>query len=147
MEVLIKIWKKYEDVILYLFFGVLATFVNITVYYISARVFNIYYLTSNMMAWTVAVFFAYFTNRYFVFQSSARGIKLIFREMLLFFGCRLLSLAIDMIIMYILVTLLGANDFFAKLICQFIVIVSNYIFSKAIVFDKPKAEENNGIQL
>ena len=60
------------------------------------------------------------------------------REMLTFFGCRLLSLGIDMLSMYAMVTLLKWDDFIGKIIANIIVVILNYLFSKMFAFRKDK---------
>ena len=47
---------------------------------------------------------------------------------------------LDMLIMFVTVTLLGMNDKLAKLLVQVVVTVLNYIFSKFLVFGKAKDE-------
>ena len=42
----------------------------------------------------------------------------------------------DMLIMFLGVTILKLNDRIIKLISQFIVIIANYVFSKIFVFKK-----------
>ena len=50
------------------------------------------------------------------------------------------TLLLDMLIMFVTVTLLGMNDKLAKLLVQVVVTVLNYIFSKFLVFGKTKDE-------
>ena len=75
--------------------------------------------------------FAYITNRKYVFESKNNNVK---KELSSFVGARIITLIMDMLIMYIGVTVLKGNDKILKLISQIIVIVSNYIFSKIFVF-------------
>ena len=66
-------WDKYKDVILYLVFGVFTTVVNIVSYWLCAHVLGLGVMASSVIAWALAVFFAYVTNRTMVFHSSATG--------------------------------------------------------------------------
>ena len=88
---------------------------------------------ANFVSWFGALIFAYVTNRKFVFQSHETN-KV--KEALSFAGARLVTLFMDMAIMFIGVTLLHGNDKIIKLISQVVVIVANYIFSKIFVFRK-----------
>ena len=83
--------------------------------------------------WIVAVTFAYFTNRIFVFQSKDQRM---FREALKFYEARVVTLLVDRGLMAILVSVLGFNDRIIKLIVQVIVIVGNYVLSKFWVFKR-----------
>jgi len=130
-----NLYKKYEEVIKYLFFGVLTTLVSILSYALFTRLFNINYLISNILSWILSVTFAFITNKIYVFKSKD---KKIFEELIRFFEFRILSLLIEMIIMYLFVDVLSLNDMIVKIIAQFIVIVLNYVFSKVFVFKNKK---------
>ena len=53
-----------------------------------------------------------------------------------FVTSRIATLLMDMLIMFLGVTLLKLNDGIIKIISQVIVIVANYVFSKIFVFKK-----------
>lgn len=122
---------KYKEIIMYLIFGVLTTVVNIAVYYIMANSLQIHYLFSNIVAWFLSVLFAYVTNRKYVFESKSEQI---IKEMTSFFGARLATGAMDMVLMWLFVGLHILPDFIAKVITNVIVIIANYILSKLVVF-------------
>ena len=130
---MIKIYKKYEEIINYLIFGVLTTLVSILSYAFFTRLINLDYVLSNILSWILSVTFAFFTNQKYVFNTSSSS-KI--KDMFKFYLSRLTSLGIELITMYILVTLLSLNDMISKIIVQFIVIVLNYVLSKLFVFKK-----------
>lgn len=134
MEKVLYLYKKYKEILLYLFFGVLTTIVSLSTYYFFSEILEIHYLISNVFSWIFAVLFAYITNRLWVFKSKNNDIKSILKEMFAFVNCRLLSGAIDMVVMFLLVDILIVNSMYSKLITQIIVVILNYIFSKLIVF-------------
>ena len=130
---LLDLYKKYKEIINYLIFGGLTTVVSIATYALFAKVFHIDYLISNVLSWILAVLFAYITNKIFVFESkSKKNVK----EITSFFFFRIISLVMEMIILYIFVDMLHIDDLITKIIAQVIVIVSNYVFSKVFVFKK-----------
>ena len=98
-----KLFEKYKDVIPYLFFGVCTTLVNVVIYWIAAYLFKIATMPSTILAWVIAVFFAYATNRKWVFQSEARERNEILREIISFFGCRLVTGIVDWGCMFLFV--------------------------------------------
>lgn len=136
MNSLLSIYNKYKEVILYLFFGVLTTIVSFVSYYFCSEVLQIHYLISNIISWVLAVAFAYATNRIWVFKSKSNNLTSMLKEMFTFVNCRLLSGAIDMVVMFLLVDALSINDLYAKLFTQVIVVILNYVFSKLIIFKK-----------
>ena len=80
-----------------------------------------------------AVVFAYFANRIFVFNSKNKH-KV--KEFLSFTSARVITLLMDMFIMFLCVSIFKMNDLVAKLIVQIIVTIANYILSKLFVFKK-----------
>ncbi len=88
-------------------------------------------------SWIGAVTFAYITNRIYVFKSKNKN-KL--KEFISFINSRILTLLMEMVIMWLFVTCLKLNTkgwvVIWTLVCQVIVTVFNYIFSKIFVFKK-----------
>ncbi|MDD3206523.1 MAG: GtrA family protein [Lachnospiraceae bacterium] len=129
-------YKKYEDVILYLFFGGLTFLVSMVSYYICATPLGINYMVANVISWILAVLFAYITNRIFVFKSKVRDIKGILKELWMFVACRLSTGVMEVVIMFVGVSLLKCNDLLVKGAAQVLVILTNYILSKILIFKK-----------
>lgn len=140
MKKIKELYMKYKEIINYLIFGVLTTVVSLVVYYICVYTFlnpedAIQLQIANIFSWIAGVTFAYFTNRKFVFESEENN-KL--KEASKFVLARVVTLAMDMVIMWIGVTVLHLNDKIIKLISQVLIIISNYVFSKIFVFKKEK---------
>ncbi len=131
-----KLMKKYWDTIPYLFFGVCTTVSNVAAYWICAHALGLKTMVSTVIAWIIAVMFAYVTNRKWVFRSEAHEITAICKEMASFFGCRLTTGIVDWLAMYVFVELLSVNDVFVKMSANILVIVMNYMASKFIIFKK-----------
>lgn len=134
-----NIFKQYKETILYLFFGVLSTVVNIGTYVFFTRIINTEFMVANIAAWIVAVLFAYLTNKFFVFESKVTKLKFLIKEFISFVSCRILSLMMEMILMYIMIDMLLVNDLVVKILTNIVVIILNYIFSKLIIFKNKKA--------
>ena len=138
MEKIKELYLKYKEAINYIIFGVLTTVVSLAVYYISVFIFlnpenAIQLQLANILSWIAGVAFAYFTNRKYVFESTEKN-KL--KEAGKFVLARVATLIMDMIVMWLGVTVLLLNDKIIKLISQIVIIISNYIFSKLFVFKK-----------
>lgn len=138
MEKIKKLYKKYEEILNYLIVGVLTTLVSLAIYFILVHTFldaknAIQIQIANIISWIFAVSFAYVTNRIFVFKSKSTNY---FKEISSFFASRVITLIMDMAIMFLFVTILKGNDTIGKLVSQVMVIIGNYIFSKIFVFKK-----------
>lgn len=127
-------YKKYREVIHYLFFGGLTTLVNILVFYIFDTGLTWPYLLANALAIALSILFAYITNKIFVFESKTEGWRQTCSEFFRFISFRLVSGLFDMLTMWILVDLFTVNTNSAKLLTQFVVVVLNYLFSKFFIF-------------
>ena len=135
-----KLYHKYEEIINYLIVGVLTTIVSLAIYYgLVFTILNpdnaIQLQLANIISWIGAVAFAFVTNRKYVFKSQNKNIK---KEAVSFVSSRVLTLLMDMGVMFLTVTILKMNDKIAKLISQVIITIANYIFSKLFVFKKAK---------
>ena len=91
---------------------------------------------SNMIAWVVAVAFAYLTNKPFVFKSHDWSAKTVVPELTKFVGCRIGSGVAETIVLFLTVDLLGWNGNIWKLVTQVMVTVMNYVASKLVIFKK-----------
>ena len=133
-----ELYEQYKEIINYLIVGGLTTVVSLGVYYACVLTFlnpedAIQLQVANIISWVAAVTFAYFMNRKFVFESKNPDML---KEASAFVGARLVTLLMDMLCMFIIVTCMGMSDKLAKLIVQVIVTVANYVFSKIFVFRK-----------
>lgn len=126
-----------KEFIRYFIVGVSTTIVSFIVYYFCVNTFldpnNALELQiANILSWVFSVLFAFFANKYYVFEKKD---TVHIKEFSSFVGSRILTLFLDMGIMYVGVTLLNGNDKFIKIISQVVVIVLNYLLGK-LVFKK-----------
>ena len=138
----IDIYKKNEEVVMYLIMGVLTTIVNIiTKYALLFTILNpkdaLQLQIAVIISWIVAVLFAYFTNRKFVFKSKEENIV---KEFSNFIVARIITLIMEMIIMWFFITFLKLDTklwvAFITIVAQALVIILNYVFSKLFIFKK-----------
>ncbi len=140
-----KIWDlyhKYEEIINYLIVGGLTTLISLAVKY--GLLFTILDASNAIelqvaviISWIIAVAFAYFANRIFVFHSKS---KQYLKEVSGFVAGRITTLVMEMVIMWFFVTLLGLDSnlwvIIWTIVAQIVVVVGNYIISKLFVFKK-----------
>lgn len=131
-----QLYEKYKDVIPYAFFGVCTTAVNTVVYWICAHPLGLGTVPSTMIAWFLAVLFAYVTNRKWVFHSEASTRDEILKEAISFYGCRLATGVVDWVCMYVFVDMLHWDDLPVKIGANVLVIILNYVASKLLIFKK-----------
>lgn len=152
-----KLFLKYKEIISYVFFGVLATIVNL----VSFKLFELIlgerlYLVTNVVSWLITVIFAYFTNKLWVFESKSWKANVVVKELIGFFGARIFSLVVEEAGLWLMIDIchmgniswdiLSINingNMIAKIIMQVVVVILNYVFSKLIIFKKKKNGEKN----
>ena len=134
------LYNRYKQTIMYLFFGICTTVVNIISYYVCTRCFGLSTTISTAIAWVLAVIFAYITNKQFVFESRSWSRDILVKELASFFLCRAATGILDIIIMYVGVDLAGLNDVAIKMLSNVIVIILNYVASKIMIFKKNTAK-------
>lgn len=145
MKQIKKLYQKYKEIINYLIFGVLTTVVSLATYYILVATIldasnKIELQIANVISWITCVTFAYITNKKYVFEQTNKTIT---KEIIEFYTARLAALFIDMGLMFIFVSTLHFNDKIIKIIIQIIIIITNYILSKLIVFTKEKTPKKD----
>lgn len=133
-----ELWNKYKSVIAYLFWGVVTTIVNIGVFQWLSSGIHWNYQLANIIAWFVSVLVAYLTNKVWVFGSHYTTFRAFIVEFIKFYFYRALTLLIDIVFMYVGVTLLGFDSAIQKLVVKIldnvVVVIANYIFSKWLIF-------------
>ena len=132
-----RMLKKYREIIMYLVFGVLTTAVNWAVDYPLYYFAQLPATVCTIIAWAVAVLFAFFTNKPFVFQSKDWSLKVAGPEFIQFVSCRIGSGLLDMGFMYLTDDVLNFNHIWTKILSSVFVVIINYIGGK-LLFKKSK---------
>lgn len=160
--------QKHREILLYLVFGVLTTFVGWGVYFgvlwvwkgvfslpvddTTSSMYILGYTIAQVVQWVAAVLFAFFTNKKWVFTDADKNVSTV-KQLTVFAGGRVVTFLIDLfgtILVAIAVaklipaltcvTLLGREwnlaEIGAKLFIAVVVLVSNYVISKLLVFKK-----------
>ena len=138
----VSVWKKKlfgqaRELTAYLIVGVLTTVVYFATYAVF-KYFGVNYMVNSCLSWIAAVLFAFFANKYVVFRSM--GASDLLREMVRFFGARIVTLLMDLFITWFCIELLGVGEWITKIFSQVVVMVLNYLFSKLFVFRRGQQE-------
>ena len=134
-----------KETVLYLIFGVLATVLNIVLFYLFINIWKMSIGLGNILDTIICILFQYFTNRIWVFESKNNGKEAI-KEFIQFILARGLTAIIDQIFVvvgvdffvakYVSYSQQGIFSVGIKVLSNIVVIVLNYIFSKLFVFNK-----------
>ncbi len=145
-----KLYDRFEELIVYIYYGVLTTIVNTIVQFgmefgllaLTPWSANVENFISTTSAWLVAVVFAFYVNKVFVFKSEAKEFKKLMWEFWTFISGRLVTWGMTVLIMQF-ATLFYVREDGSKNIWvyavfyflqQVIITLSNYFISKLIVF-------------
>lgn len=141
---------KLKEIFSYLFFGFLTTLISILTFGIfNAALGEKLYLISNIFSWVISVAFAFVTNKIYVFRSLEWNVKILRTELFGFVGARIFSLVLEEAGLFLLMDIIKFNSFetrvlsfsitggfISKIIMQIVVVITNYFFSKFIIFKK-----------
>lgn len=125
-----------RETISYVFWGVMTTIVNWGVNFVAYDILHISTMFSTIISWLIAVVFAFFVNKLFVFRSRSWQPSVVYKEFLPFISCRLLSGLFDVLFMVVTVDHLGMINGLAKILSNFFVMIANYFASKFLIFNK-----------
>lgn len=154
-----KIFNKYKEIIIYIIFGILTTFVSWGSYAVFVNSFLFSVAVANVISWICSVAFAYVTNKIWVFESKSWKLKTVIKEAVAFVSSRAITGVIEIFGVPLLVST-GFDNLFLKLAREYnismkffytegiyskiafavIIIVLNYVFSKLFVFQTKKSE-------
>lgn len=147
--------KKFlsKEVIMYIFFGVLTTLVNLIISFVLEGIINLDGAIASAIGIITSVLFAYFTNRKWVFNTKAKGFKENLNEFIKFILGRAVTMVIEQGGVMIFYSFMKLPFMPVKLSLTIIVIILNFFFSKFFAFTKStdnnrkieddKNEENN----
>lgn len=141
---------KLKEIFSYLFFGFLTTLISILTFGLfNAALGEKLYLISNIFSWVISVAFAFVTNKIYVFRSLEWNVKILRTELFGFVGARIFSLVLEEAGLFLLIDIMKFNSFettvlsfsitggfISKIIMQIVVVITNYFFSKFIIFKK-----------
>lgn len=137
-----EIFLKYEEFLVYIVVGCTTTIVSWACKFLANILFfhnasehNTFETTVlSIVCWVSGVIYAYFTNRAYVFKSKDP----MWPEAGKFVVSRISTFFLDFFIMLIFDTLLGVNFYIATFISAVLVFITNYVFSKILVFKSKK---------
>lgn len=140
MKLKLKEFIKNNDLVKLIRFSIVGvgnTLVNWSIFII-LNAFGVYYIISNIIAYTIATVNSYIWNSSWVFKYR-QGLNI--NTSVKFFILNLVGLTANTTIMYILVDILNLNKFMALVLASVVVVIMNYTINKLWVFK----EENNAI--
>lgn len=155
-------YTKHREIIKYILFGLITTFVSKGVYFL-ALAFGEYVLGMSPSApdfyavrtvakgldWVFGVLVAFITNKLWVFESSGTTAKETAGELLKFSGSRVGTGILDLFLSLTIVYVMNAlsyqpftfifeftPDLWSQIVSSIVIIVTNYLISKYFIFKK-----------
>ena len=127
---------QHKELISYIFWGAATTVVNYIVYFAATELLQLHYVLSNILAWALAVAFAFVVNKRLVFVSVKWDAKTVLPELWKFVSARILSGAMETGLLFLFVTLAQLPHQPVKLAVSVLVVIANYAVSKWLIFKK-----------
>ena len=133
-----ELYEKHQGLFWYLVIGGITTVIDIIAFWFAHDIVGVHYQIAKIFAWILAVAFAFFGNRMFVFRSEAKGAQAILAEAGRFVAMRVLTLLFSLGFMYVAVDLFGLDENLSNILSLIFVLILNYVLSKLVVFRKKK---------
>lgn len=131
---LLALYNKHGDILRYLIVGGLTTAINIVSFWILTTPIEMHYNIANVLAQILAITFAFFGNKWFVFRTKTEGWKSFAREALRFATSRAIVLLFSVGFMRIVVGSFGLDENLGNLLNNVMMIIFNYVLSRLMVF-------------
>ena len=161
-----SLYEKYEEIIKYLFFGVITTVASLIACYLTLKFGVLIWhdeageptefldILGSTTQWIVGVLVAFFTNKKWVFKNDEHGIKGTGVQLVKFAGARVLTYFLEVGVNLGAIAIFDACGYnaptlkiftlgivlssrlWAKVISSVLVVISNYFISKLVVFRK-----------
>ncbi|MFC3750512.1 GtrA family protein [Paenibacillus sp. GCM10012306] len=120
----------------YGFWGAITTGINLLLFFLLERL-GLYYIIANIISYVLAVLVNYILNKKFVFITASNE-KKNSSQLLKFFAVRLVSLFIDNLLFYLMVTILKYDVNISRVALSFVIIIATFGVNKFFVFNTKK---------
>lgn len=140
-----KLWKKYESVWRYCYYGAWTTVISYVTKLLGKWLFSlggysmeqtVPNLLNTTFSWIIAVSFAFYVNKKYVFMSKMETREAFLHELWTFFAARFVSYFMELGLMWLTTVYWKMNYALMAFLVQFIILAMNYVFSKLVVFKK-----------
>ncbi len=111
--------------------GTIGGVINLGLLYVFTEGFHIWYLISAAFAFTVAVINNFVLNKYWTFQNRAPEIP---RQFVFFFFVSVVSLTINLSVLYVLTEYVGMWYIEAQILAILVAVSNNYLGNKKFTF-------------
>lgn len=115
-------------IVTYLIIGGANTVINLLIFYVFLKI-QVNYLIANLLCFIIGVLLGYILNTLIVFKS-----QLHFAALFKYSSVYLSSMAINIVLLFLLVHYAELNKMLAQIITTAIVTVVNYVLIKKVVF-------------
>lgn len=120
-----------KQAVRYLLWGLLSVIVNFGTFFILYHTMHLNYQFANIVAWFLGVQVGFWVDRVIVFRHKSNTA---FREMLAFYGTRILTFLIETATLWVGISVLSANGTGSKIVGQILAIIGNFVLSKFFIF-------------
>lgn len=119
-----------KDFLLYLIVGGIATISEWIIFYLLDKLL-LHYAVATTIAYILSTFINWSAGRILVFKESKQSL---FKEILSIYLASIVGLLLNLLIMWITVDLLSANEMLSKIIATALVFFYNFIIRKVLIY-------------
>ena len=128
------LYFKWKEPAMYGLFGLGTMIIALSTYALFTEAFGWEVVIANSLSWVFCTLFAFFTNRKWVFPRHREGFFAFWYQLGTFSFGRAITLGIEDFMLWFFVKMLHFPNMTVKLLAQIVVVTSNYLISKVLVF-------------
>lgn len=126
MMFIIKIIKKYKQIINFLIVGTIATLIDWLIYHVLCNIFFISPYIANVMSFTIALVFNYYASSKWVFNFKNNSF-------LSFVFLSVLGLLLSELLLYIFIEIISIHIMLSKVLATCITMIFNFVTRKVFL--------------
>ncbi|MFA6554483.1 MAG: GtrA family protein [Candidatus Paceibacterota bacterium] len=125
-------YPTHTKLVRFLISGGTATFVNIALLYVFTDVFDIWYITSAIMAFVIAFVVSFTLQKFWTFQDmSKEGMH---RQAIIYFTMASFNLCLNAGLLYLCVEYIGLHYLSAQILISILIAIENYFVYQFLIF-------------
>jgi putative flippase GtrA len=111
--------------------GGINTLLTLSTFYLLNKIIGVNYVISTILGYSIGILNSYILNKHWTFQDSD---KKVFFQLIRFISVNVISLGINLLVMYILVDRLFIDSMLSQVIATGFSTISNFLGSRMLVF-------------
>jgi putative flippase GtrA len=131
-QLILVVYKKFRNLILYGIIGGFSASIDLLVFYMLTNILGVFYLVANIFSVTVGISISFALNKKYNFKVNDQVIK----RFLIFFSIGFGGLILSSVLLFFFVDILILDKVISKILSIIFVVSIQFILNKFLTFNK-----------